>query len=509
MMRVRFLSLLLLGFLLTISGLFLNGCGSAGGTMSSPTASVGRARLTIRWPSRTDTRLIPFAANSIHVRLTNADGSRLFGDSLLVRPADGGPAAVSFERLPIGPLTVTATAYPGNDGSGVGQATAQTTTDIVANQIAEFRLTLASTIDHLEVSPTTASVTTGETVQITATAKSAAGEVVLTDSSTFTYTSDNTAVATVAPGGLVTATGAGTTNITVTETESGKTGTVAVTVTTTNPPPTGTLYVSSFYTHNIQRYDSTSGTFQGSFIPTRSGGLHLPHEILFGPNNIVYVRTDDSGIRRYNADTGAYLDTFISASSGGLFNACGMVLNKDGSLLVCSAWTNEIKRYDGQTGTYLGNFISGNGLVLPHDIILGPDNRLYVCSNRTGEVKRYDADTGAFLGNFVTAGSGGLNEPSGLVFGPDGNLYVTSFATHEIKRYNGQTGAFLNNFVTAQSGGLSNPVGLAFGPDGHLYVVSKATNRVKRYHGQTGAYLGDLDPSNAAGLDQPWGITFR
>jgi hypothetical protein len=164
MMRVRFLSLLLLGFLLTIGGPFLNGCGSADGSMSSPMVSAGRARLLIRWPSRTDTRLIPFAANSIRVRLTNADGSRLFGESLLIRPADGGPTTVSFEQLPIGPLTVTATAYPGNDGSGVGQATAQTTTDIVANQIAEFRLTLASTIDHLDVTPTTASLTTGATV---------------------------------------------------------------------------------------------------------------------------------------------------------------------------------------------------------------------------------------------------------------------------------------------------------------------------------------------------------
>lgn len=483
----------------------LTGCGSAGGT-SATVNTVGRAQLTFRWPERT-TRLIPFASNSIRVRLVAEN--RLLGEALLVRPTNGGLATTSFDRLPVGSVTVEATAYPDADGSGVAQATAQTTATIVANQIAEVRLTLASTIDRVEVSPSTASLDVGQTVQLTATAKNATGETVLTALSAFTYTADNTAVATVAAGGLVTAAGAGTANITVTETESGKVGTVVVTVAATNPPATGQMYVTSIFNDSVKIYDVATGAYVRDFIPTGTG-MERPQAIVFGPDNLVYISHYAHKISRFNATTGAFVDEFIPSGSGGINNAVGFIFGKDGNLLVCSAWTSQVKKFNAQTGAYMGNFISGNGLNLAHDLVFGPDGKLYLCSSWSNEIKRYDPDTGAFLGNFVTsAGSGGLNFPNHLVFGPDGNLYVTSLWSHEVKRYNGTTGTFMGNFVTSQSGGLDQPFDLAFGPDGHLYVCSKGNSRIKKYNGQTGAYMNDIDPGNAANLNEPWGITFH
>jgi streptogramin lyase len=427
----------LLIFLLSLCGVFvfgllpLSGCGSAGGTSATVNTS-GRAQLTFRWPERT-TRLIPFASNSIRVRLVA--GSQLLGEALLVRPTNGGLATISFDRLPLGPATVEATAYPGADGSGVAQATAT----IVANQIAEVRLTLASTIVRVEVSPSTASLNVGQTVQLSATAKNAAGETVLTALSAFACTSDNTAVATAAAGGLVMATGVGTANITVTETESGQVGTVAVTVTATNPPLTGQMYVTSIFNHSVKIYDVATGAYVRDFIPTGTG-MERPQAIVFGPDNLVYISHYAHKISRFNATTGAFVDEFIPSGSGGIDNAVGFIFGKDGNLLVCSAWTSQVKKFNAQTGAYMGDFISGNGLNLAHDLVFGPDGKLYLCSSWSHEIKRYDPDTGAFLNNFVTSRSGGLSDPNHLVFGPDGHLYVTSWGTHEVKKYNGTKG---------------------------------------------------------------------
>lgn len=220
----------------------VTGCGSSGVPVSPPASSVttGRASLTIRWPERDATRLIPFAANSIRVRLTSLDGTRSFGETLLVRPVNGGLASAAFSQLPTGPCLVTASAYPGADGSGVAQAVGQTQAEIVANQTAEVRLTLASTIDRIELSPSAPTVAVGQSVTLSAAVKNAAGEVVLTAPSKVAWTSSSPAVATVEPGGTAGESGtvrgvaAGTTTITVTEQESGKAASVTVTV----PPAT-------------------------------------------------------------------------------------------------------------------------------------------------------------------------------------------------------------------------------------------------------------------------------
>jgi hypothetical protein len=240
-----------------LTGSLLVGCGSSGVPTSPPASSVttGRAALTIRWPERDATRLIPFAANSIRVRLTSVDGTRSFGETLLVRPTNGGTASATFSQLPTGPCLVTASAYPGADGSGVAQATGQTQTEIVANQTAEVRLTLASTIDRIELNPTAPTVAVGQSVTLSATVKNPLGEVMLTAPSTVAWTSSNTAVATVEPGGTAGESGTvrgvapGTTTITVTEQESGKTASVLVTV-----PPAASQVVYE------TEFDGTVGT---------------------------------------------------------------------------------------------------------------------------------------------------------------------------------------------------------------------------------------------------------
>ena len=92
--------------------LILAGCGgSGGGSVASLPSSggQGRATLTVQWPVR-PTRLIPSASNSISVIVKQ--GTTVFAQQTLARPAAGGTSTASFTTLPTGILSVTAAAYP-------------------------------------------------------------------------------------------------------------------------------------------------------------------------------------------------------------------------------------------------------------------------------------------------------------------------------------------------------------------------------------------------------------
>ena len=252
--------------------------------------------------------------------------------------------------------------------------------------------------------------------------------------------------------------------------------------------PDGNLYVSSFGTDEVLRYNGATGAFINAFVVAGSGGLNQPRGLVFGPDGNLYVNSDVTNeVLRYNGATGAFIDAFVSAGSGGLTRPLGLVFGPDGNLYVSSFSTDEVLRYNGATGAFIDAFVSAGsgGLSSPLGLVFGPDGNLYVSSINTDEVLRYNGATGAFIDAFVSAGSGGLNNPKDLVFGPDGNLYVSS-STDEVLRYNGATGAFIDAFVSAGSGGLDDPNGLVFGPDGNLYVSSINTDEVLRYNGATG-----------------------
>jgi len=248
--------------------------------------------------------------------------------------------------------------------------------------------------------------------------------------------------------------------------------------------PDGNLYVSSFGTNQILKYDGNTGAFIDDFVSGLSGPLGLD----FGPNGNLYVSSyfPTNEVLRYDGNTGAFIDVFVSAGSGGLNTPMGLDFGPNGNLYVSSYFTNEVLRYNGINGGFIDVFISAGsgGLSFPGKLVFGPDGNLYVSSPETDQVFRYNGNTGAFIDVFVSAGSGGLDGPLGLVFGPNGNFYVSSFENDRVLKYNGNTGAFIDDFVFPGSGGLDKPRGLIFGPDGNLYVSSGfPTNQVLRYEG--------------------------
>ena len=218
--------------------LILAGCGGSG---SSGGQTAGALSLSVKWPART--RLIPVDSNSIVATLTDSTGKTI-GTQTLVRPA----TTVSFTNLTPGQVTLSASAYPTTDGSGVAQATGSAPATITAGKNSQVTVTMADTIVKVTITPASPTVNVGASTTLTMTAYDAAGDVVLTSPTTTQWKSGTPADATIGSTGVLTGVLAGSSLITVTETESGVSGTTTATVagtTTRNLKSPGWAVVNS------------------------------------------------------------------------------------------------------------------------------------------------------------------------------------------------------------------------------------------------------------------------
>jgi len=141
--------------------------------------------------------------------------------------------------------------------------------------------------------------------------------------------------------------------------------------------PDGTLYVSSFRTNQILRYDPLTGDFLGVFASDNNGGLgslgglNGPNELLFGPDGSLYVTTEgtanlangdlgflyDSQVLRYTPEQVAGTastttpEVFIAQpallpESPGFISLLGLALAPDSESIYVSDFAGGIRQYD-------------------------------------------------------------------------------------------------------------------------------------------------------------------
>jgi hypothetical protein len=218
----------------------LTGCG---GGKSEQT---GRAEFRILWPQDVS-RLIPAASNSVSVTLRL--GTEVVATKVSPRPAAGASALVVFDNLPLGEVTATGSAHPNADGTGQAQAAGSVTFQIQAGQTTAFSITLASTIDHLELTPPAVTLNPAEEQTLSVAAKDTAGSIVLLAPSKLSWSTSAGGVATVDSAGKVRGIAGGTAQITVTDTESGKTAGATITVRSTAPG--GPITMSQVVTYPV------------------------------------------------------------------------------------------------------------------------------------------------------------------------------------------------------------------------------------------------------------------
>jgi DNA-binding beta-propeller fold protein YncE len=236
--------------------------------------------------------------------------------------------------------------------------------------------------------------------------------------------------------------------------------------------PDGDIYVASEESNMVLRFGGADGAFVSRFVSddprTRdideSGGLSGPGAVLFGPDDALYVSSFDSdAILRYDGATGAFIDVFVAAGDGGLNGPdAGTVFGPDGDLYVPGYYSNAIARYDGTTGASLGDFTPTELLDAPRTVVFEGEH-MYVANEGTSEVLRFDAATGDFVDVFVATGAGGLNGAAGMVFDPSGVLHVASVNNNRVLRFDSD-GEPLEALIDPIAAGVSGPTHITIAP---------------------------------------------
>jgi DNA-binding beta-propeller fold protein YncE len=230
--------------------------------------------------------------------------------------------------------------------------------------------------------------------------------------------------------------------------------------------PDGRLYVCAEKVDRVLRLDPRSLAVVDAFVaddpltaPDENGPLDGPTSATFGPAGDLFVASFETDeVLRFDGTTGAYLGVFVAAGLGGLDGPdAGTKFGPDGLLYVPSFWNDRVLRYDG-TGRFVDEFVAfreGN-LRQPRDLVLH-QGEWYVASSLNDRILRFDA-AGNFVGVFAT-----INQPYSLAFHPDDdNLYVVGLAADVVRVFDGQTGGSLGNLVPSGSAGLAGAVYLCF-----------------------------------------------
>lgn len=260
------------------------------------------------------------------------------------------------------------------------------------------------------------------------------------------------------------------------------------------------LLVSSRFSDNVLRYDSTTGAFRGVFAA--GGGMDNPNGIAFGPDGNLYVGLGDVGrVLRFDGQSGAYIDDFIEIGAGGLVGARAIAFSPDGDLFVDSGGSDQVLRYHGQTGEFLG--VAAQGFDGPVGLTFAPDGNMIVGAALSNTVFEYDP-SGQLVRTYSEAG---FSNTTGVLIGDDGLLYVAMSVSDAVLRFDRSTGLLHDIFVPG-GGDLDIPIGMTFLPGGDLLVGSFGNDAAIRYDGATGAQIGFFIEPGSGGLNGTHNFAF-
>jgi sugar lactone lactonase YvrE len=217
--------------------------------------------------------------------------------------------------------------------------------------------------------------------------------------------------------------------------------------------PDGNVYVGDNNQNTIFRYDGTTGAplpapgQAGAVVvsgnPAINGGLSNAGGVAFGPDGNVYVTSfNTNNVFRFQGPKGNSPGSFMDVFVNNIQSPSNLTFGPDGNLYVGSDAPNnagQVDRFDGVTGLPIGSGVFAQ-LPGPKQIIFDPQGMyMYVVDAPTGQVLRFQGpkgpNPGAVVDTYVSAAQGGLTLGIGAALDSAGNLYVSDKDTANVKRF--------------------------------------------------------------------------
>jgi len=264
--------------------------------------------------------------------------------------------------------------------------------------------------------------------------------------------------------------------------------------------------------------------YRGDTGPATAASLNMPHELLFDrAGNLFIAERDNHVIRKVDMKSGI-ISTAAGTGTAGFSGDGGpavkaqlrqphsIVLDRDGTILICDIGNQRIRRLHLDTGmieTYAGSGeakptadgapVAGTPLNGPRTMALAPNGDLYLALREGNAILRIDASTQTFrrvagTGEQGYTGDGGpalqakLGGPKGLALSATRQLYVADTENHVIRRIDLATSVITTVLGTGQRGDgpepdpracrLARPHGV-LADGGKLYVADSEAHRVR------------------------------
>ncbi len=248
-------------------------------------------------------------------------------------------------------------------------------------------------------------------------------------------------------------------------------------------------YGTVAYVANQNKTITVHNMETGEYIDTLVTLANIPQDILYAPNDILYV-TNGTTVSMYNPDTGDHLGDLDLHYSGTAMPRM-LTIGPDDYLYVGDFNSRTIKQFDLQTNTYVDTFAT----ISTCEKMMFYDGYLYYSDYFSSKVHRLNGTTGAAIDSPITVGSA-----TGFAISDDGYFYVTNNAT-TLYVYDSS----FNLVHTFSDGAFQQAWDIEFGDDGDLYMASWGANNVVRYDPDSDEILYTFDDTY---LSSPRAVTF-